>query len=405
MSYKLNFSYKNEKENSIKLLLLEHHLNNQNVKKKDKLSVYNSMYLKDKVDNDKVNDIIKTIFYTNSDNMLDSNGNNNFNGLIIPYNVERIRKKGIQNFYNVYQSKYNSGKANATGLGDFIRGCYFMMEFCDEHNFKYNVLFNNCISKFLKIKTPNIGLISKMLERVVFFRNNNLLEYNIQNNVILEPIKNNSNIMVDFVEYTMNTLYYDNNVFIYNNAFPRYDIKDHHKTYMTRILEPTDDIKVNVHKIMSELNLCSKQFYLIHIRAGDNYLKKESSTFKKEFISKLINNIKNDIGQIMNINSIDNGIGNEKKTIPNFLLISDNNEIKSILKCFFPNFKIFIKPITHFGEGVELEEENVKNTLIDFYIISFAKSIYAYSVYKHGSGFSYWCAKTFNINYTCKYIE
>jgi hypothetical protein len=156
---------------------------------------------------------------------------------------------------------------------------------------------------------------------------------------------------------------------------------------------------------MSELNLCSKQFYLIHIRAGDNYLKKESSTFKKEFISKLINNIKNDIGQIMNINSIDNGIGNEKKTIPNFLLISDNNEIKSILKCFFPNFKIFIKPITHFGEGVELEEENVKNTLIDFYIISFAKSIYAYSVYKHGTGFSYWCAKTFNINYTCKYIE
>ena len=34
MSYKLNFSYKNEKENSRKLLLLEYHLNNQNVKKK-----------------------------------------------------------------------------------------------------------------------------------------------------------------------------------------------------------------------------------------------------------------------------------------------------------------------------------------------------------------------------------
>ena len=405
MSYILNFSYKNEKENSRKLLLLEYHLNCQNVKKKDKISVYNSMYLKDKVDNDKVTNVIKTIFDTNSDNMLDSNGNNNFNGLIIPYNVERIRKKGIKKFYNVYQSKYNSGKANATGLGDFIRGCYFMIEFCDEHNFEYNVLFNNSISKFLKIKTPNIGVISKMLEGVVFFRNNNLLEYNIQNNFILEPIKNNVNIMVDFVEYTLNSLYYDNNVFIYNNAFPRYDIKDHHKTYMRRILEPTDDIKVNVHKIMTELNLCSKQFYLIHIRAGDNYLKKESSTFKKEFISKLINNIKNDIGQIMNINGIGNGNSNGKKEIPNFLLISDNNEIKSILKCFFPNFKIFIKPITHFGEGVELEEENVKNTLIDFYIISFAKSIYAYSVYKHGSGFSYWCAKTFNINYTCKYIE
>ena len=404
MSYKLNFSYKNEKENSIKLLLLEHHLNNQNVKKKDKISVYNSLYLKDKVDNDKVTGVIKTIFDVNQVNMLDSNDtNNNLKGLIIPYNVERIRKKGIKKFFNVYQSKYNSGKANATGLGDFIRGCYFMIEFCDEHNFEYNVIFNNCISKFLKIKTPNIEFISKMLEGVVFFRNNNLLEYNIKNNVILEPIKNEANIMFEFVEYTLTTVYYGKNVFIYNNAFPRYDIKEHHKTYMRRILEPTDDIKFNVHKIMSELHLLSKQFYLIHIRAGDNYLKKESSTFKKEFISKLINNIKNDISVIMNDNG--NDMGNEKKTIPNFLLISDNNEIKSILKCFFPNFKIFIKPITHFGEGVELEEENVKNTLIDFYIISFAKSIYAYSIYKHGSGFSYWCAKTFNINYTCKYIE
>jgi hypothetical protein len=350
-----------------------------------------------------------TIIAITTSVMLSHNSHNNSNGVIIPYNVERIRKKGIKKFFNVYQSKYNSGKANATGLGDFIRGCYFMIEFCDEHNFEYNIIFNNSISKFLKIKTPNIEFISKMLEGVVFFRNNNLLEYNIQNNVILEPIKNNANIMFEFVEYTMTTVYYGNNIFIYNNAFPRYDIKEHHKTYMRRILEPTDDIKVNVHKIMSELNLCSKQFYLIHIRAGDNYLKKESSTFKKEFISKLINNIKNDIGQIMNINGIGNGIGNGnsngKKEIPNFLLISDNNEIKSILKSFFPNFKIFIKPITHFGEGVELEEENVKNTLIDFYIISFAKSIYAYSVYKHGSGFSYWCAKTFNINYTCKYIE
>ena len=62
MSYKLNFSYKNEKENSIKLLLLEHHLNNQNVKKKDKLSVYNSLYLKDKVDNDKVTGVIVRAF-------------------------------------------------------------------------------------------------------------------------------------------------------------------------------------------------------------------------------------------------------------------------------------------------------------------------------------------------------
>ena len=200
MSYKLNFSYKNEKENSIKLLLLEHHLNNQNVKKKDKLSVYNSMYLKDKVDNDKVNDIIKTIFDTNSDNMLDSNGNNNFNGLIIPYNVERIRKKGIQNFYNVYQSKYNSGKANATGLGDFIRGSYFLMQFCEESNLLFNInILNHPISQFLEIyqnKQPS------------YYKNINKFDIVNFNPGILDD-----NILTNIHDYTINNvlrLYYIN---------------------------------------------------------------------------------------------------------------------------------------------------------------------------------------------------
>ena len=29
---------------------------------------------------------------------------------IIPYNVEKIRKKGVKIIYNVYQSKYSNGK-------------------------------------------------------------------------------------------------------------------------------------------------------------------------------------------------------------------------------------------------------------------------------------------------------
>jgi hypothetical protein len=34
-----------------------------------------------------------------------------------------------------------------------------------------------------------------------------------------------------------------------------------------------------------------------------------------------------------------------------------------------------------------------------------SRSIYSISVYIHGSGFSFWCAKTYNIPYSCKYIE
>jgi hypothetical protein len=61
--------------------------------------------------------------------------------------------------------------------------------------------------------------------------------------------------------------------------------------------------------------------------------------------------------------------------------------------------------ITHLGEGVELDNEKVKNTLLDLYLISNANQILSYSVYEHGTGFSKWLAETYNIPYTCKYID
>jgi hypothetical protein len=118
-------------------------------------------------------------------------------------------------------------------------------------------------------------------------------------------------------------------------------------------------------------------------------LNKKSTIFKKEYINKLLSQIESII--------------NREK---NYIIISDNNEIKNfVLEKFSDvNIKTLFTEITHFGEGVVLEEESVKNTMIDFYLLSLSAAIYSYSSYKHGSGFSYWCAQTYNIPYVCKYI-
>ena len=51
---------------------------------------------------------------------------------------------------NIYQEKYIN--TSATGLGDFIRGSYFLMQFCDDNNISYNInLLNHPISQFLEI--------------------------------------------------------------------------------------------------------------------------------------------------------------------------------------------------------------------------------------------------------------
>ena len=84
----------------------------------------------------------------------------------ILHNINVVRNKGIQIINNVYQSKYNYGKYNCTGLGDFIRGCYFILEFCDKFGFQPKIIFNNCISKFLHIKTHKLDLIQNVLRSI-----------------------------------------------------------------------------------------------------------------------------------------------------------------------------------------------------------------------------------------------
>ena len=307
----------------------------------------------------------------------------------LSFNVDRIRKRGIKIFNHVYQNKYENGKENGSGLGDFLRGCYFILEFCETYNFQFKIIFNNCISKFLLIKTHDLERFDNVLKGISVCRNNNFREFDVKNNdIIKDQLKDNKNIMADFVDYVVKLPQYSGNVFMYCIAFPINEIPEKNKEHMRKFLEPTNEMQLTINQTLDDLNITSKQYIVIHIRSGDSYLKEENDTFTNGYIRDLITNIKKDIN-----------------SENNYLLIADSNDVKKIIQKYFPNFKTLMNPITHFGEGVILEEEKVKNTLIDFYLLSQSKSIFSYSAYQHGSGFSYWCAKTFNIPYVCKYVK
>jgi hypothetical protein len=315
---------------------------------------------------------------------------NNSNS-ILPYNVADIKRRGIRVINNVYQPKYKFGIAS-TGLGDFIRGSYFILDFCFKYKFKPKIIFNNCISKFLKIKTNGLNKINYLLNQILSFPNGNFMEFLITNDgTILEPTKDIRRIMYDYVEYLSLIPVHNHNVFGYCISYPMRPVSDLAKRYMRSILEPSDEMKLIIHNILiNNFQFKYRDYTVIHIRSGDVYLNKNSSVFKKEYISKLLS-------------YIDAIVDREK----NYLIISDNNEIKNFVLEKFTNINIktLFKEITHFGEGVVLEEEKVKNTMIDFYLLSLSSAIFSYSCYKHGSGFSYWCAQTYNIPYVCKYIN
>ena len=65
-----------------------------------------------------------------------------------------------------------------------------------------------------------------------------------------------------------------------------------------------------------------------------------------------------------------------------------------------PALIIGINEITHLGESKVQSDNSIINTLTDFFLISKSNNIYAMSPYEHGSGFSEYCSKIFNIPYT-----
>jgi hypothetical protein len=311
------------------------------------------------------------------------------------FSIQNIKEiKEIKEITNVYQSKYNNNTVKSSGFGDFIRGCYFLLEFCEKYNYKAKIIFNNCISKFL-LSSNNNKKNKKILSKIIPLSSNNYISCNIKNkfsdtdNIILYPNLNPKMITI-FKDHISKKEVYDNNCFIYCTAYPLDEnVSEKSKEYIRTILKPNDTLLNSVQECLNQLELECNNYSVFHIRSGDKYLKdnNKSIQFPKIYIEKLKTNIQIFMEK------------NEK-----YLLIADNNEIKILLHRYFPDIKILLNKITHLGEGVLLEEEKVKNTLIDFYILSFSKKIFSFSCYEHGSGFSYWCAKTYNIPHIAKLI-
>jgi hypothetical protein len=218
-----------------------------------------------------------------------------YDNIPVPFNVGRIHKRGIKIINNVYQSKYGNGKENGTGLGDFIRGCYFILEFCETYNFQPKIVFNNYISNFLVIKIHNLERIQHILKGISGCRNNNVRDYVIENGIIHEPLKDNKNIMADFVDYVVKAPQYSGNSLMFCNSYPINEIPEKNKEYMRKMLEPTNEMKIIINETLNELAISIKEYIVIHIRSGDSYLKEEKNTFTNGYIHTLINNIKNDI--------------------------------------------------------------------------------------------------------------
>lgn len=306
--------------------------------------------------------------------------------------------QNVKLIVNVYQEEYFENK-KASGFGDFIRGSYYLIQFCGKYKIKYNIdISNHPLSNCLKYKLIQTNNKNKNI--VPFSKNNFIPEILDDNTLSSKRDDETEAYFIDYLykQYAGNSKSNSNTLLVYVIAFPDQIVNNNDKQIMRYILEPSDIIKQKVLVIVNNLSFKYKQYDIIHIRCGDNLLVNKESRFDLE----CINNIFDELDDLFHSDSNNN-----------YLLLADNNYIKQIILNKYTNstnninninIKTLFNKITHLGEGAILTINAIENTMLEFYLISLANKVLSLSVYKHGSGFSKWCAETYNIPYISKYI-
>jgi hypothetical protein len=281
----------------------------------------------------------------------------------------------IKNIVNVYQLNYANYKSHI-GFGDFLRGCFTLIQFCKLHNINYDIYINTPINYFLRNFKTNQTIIDKYNDINYFTEQN--VDINNRNLHNITSYYNYDGHVSKFVDYCNTLQINDNTIYLLTNAFPFKNIEDDERKQIQFWIEPNDEMYEYVEINLKQLNLLPYEYEIIHIRTGDDFL---------------VNNNKIDISKLHNIqNTITQYIDKNKK----YIFISDNNDLNIHITNNFQNIKAILNEKVHSGKALN-DLNSIKNTLLDFYIMSKSNSILSFSVYGHGSSFSKSCAEIYNL--------
>lgn len=244
------------------------------------------------------------------------------------------------------------------GLGDFIRGCLTLINFCKKHNYKFYINKDSH-------------------EMFSFFENS---EFYVDNND--EKIKKNPYVLELLPPMTYTTInhklkmlfYSKQNMNILTSGFYNYPnnygpINTHQFNIMKKIFTPTQRFKNEIDDVLMELNVEKNKYSVLHIRTGDQLIRND------RIESSLLQDV---------INIIDENELIKETTV----LVTDSTQLALELKKKYQLLKYYNTKKIHLGDrqlkDASFKKEYIKNTLIDFYLIYYSKNINAIP----GSGFS-----------------
>lgn len=239
------------------------------------------------------------------------------------------------------------------GLGDIIRGSISAYEICSRLNVPFSADFSDHpIREFLEgdsaISNAPIPLAANQGKELEAF------------------LEKNRSAGTELV--------------IYANCFPIYPISNDCKLYMQKVLQPKMILETAIENTFKGLGITKGKYICISIRMGDaSFNENNSNESKYEQVSQKV------LSMLANLPN-----GHEQH-----ILVSDD---KGICKYFAErfNFKVRNTKPCHLGI-VQFGDENIVDTLVDFFILSRCATIVHYSVHHWISGFCHWTSNIFNI--------
>jgi len=264
------------------------------------------------------------------------------------------------NVYSCYHTAYfTNGRLENFffGFGDFLRGSYTLWSVCRDNGYNFDIyIHNHPIKKHIIPKNEDANINSSAPDFVACGM------YIYQNGELDKFLKDRLH---------RKSIYTSTNSYI-GTKLEMYDLHNDFKIFIKDRLDTTNEFKEYYNKITC--GIIPKSYAVIHVRNGDPVGEYEVDNRNLDIINNILKDIKYD-GDIY--------------------IISDNKFISKHFSKVY-DFKILnTGDISHTGRN--FNEDDIKNTLVDFFFVSNSVKVFQLTTYDWPSAFTVWPTKIYDI--------
>ncbi len=286
---------------------------------------------------------------------------------------------------NIYQTQFLDFKAS--GLGDYLRGCISMLQLLKtlKRHTGRDVAFdmdlrNHPMSKYLVCDStleqpPNYGVIGNFhVDSLIVQHDENDIAYQ---HIVREVVRYFNKIQ----QPTFFTHCCKENIYT--------EVLESEKALIRSKLQPSAELETYIASSLTQLGV-SGAYSVLHVRLDDavcfpHAVGSSQATLNEQLMTDLVASVRSKV--------------DADKT---YVLISTNTAVKEALTG--ANIHSIPTAVCHIGQNQTPTDEQLRDTLLDFFLMSRASEVLGFSTYKR-TGFSLECCSIYNIPYTFTWVE